>query len=240
MKFNTHTHSFTKLKLWHTTNHNNNNRLGQYRDLVPYNDNYLYALPYNGTKVVKINMTTLNSITVGDDLGYGDSKWISSIVGRDNCIYGIPCRVSRVLRFDPSNNTCTFIGWRYDGVSKWWGCCTASNGRIYAAPCNATNILKITIPRWNIVKEHIMLRWLVDHGRASSVTTIHSNTKTKKNNRRLDIVKDRILSYLVVVEDCKSSAIGSNNNGRNIIQSCYRNFIQCSNNDIFWLILQFL
>ena len=85
IKFNPTDLSFEKTKL----SIDNRDNIYQYCDLVEHNDENLYALPYNATKVVKIDMRTLNSTTVGGDLGNEVWKWCSSVVGKDNCIYGI-------------------------------------------------------------------------------------------------------------------------------------------------------
>ena len=102
MKFNPNDNSFVEREL-----NVNNGSSRQYNDLVEHSDGYLYCLPFNARKVLKVNMTTLDLMTVGDDLGDGEWEWMSSVIGKDNCIYGIPCDATRVVRFDPSNNTST-------------------------------------------------------------------------------------------------------------------------------------
>lgn len=76
------------------------------------------------------------------------------------------------MRFDPLTDTSTMFGEEYKGFYKWKGGCLAVDGNVYAAPnCSATKVLKIRIARWELLKEHIMLKWLIDQGRASAINS---------------------------------------------------------------------
>jgi len=152
-----------------------------YMDIVEHKDGNLYAIPYNATKVVKINMMTLATTMVGEDFGnQPQHKWEKCIIGNDGYIYGIPYSAKRVVRFDPLNNTTTLIGKEYDGENKWESACLANNGHVYCAPCHATRILKISIGRWHAVKRHVMIRSLVEKGRALSISNKSSDTRDEE------------------------------------------------------------
>lgn len=166
MKFNPNNYSFEKRRLPVDNIHDESTI--DYVDLVEYKDGNLYALPFDGYRIVKINTNTFSVTNVGTHLGKQESKWSRSVVGKDNCIYGIPFNASHVVRFDPSTDTIATIGQEYDDEYKWYGGCLATDGNIYAAAYDATHTLKIAISRWNVVaKEHVMLRWLVENKRAS-------------------------------------------------------------------------
>jgi len=165
MKFNPNDLSFVKAKL----SIDSIDVWMQYNDWIEHKDGHLYTIPLNGSKVMKVNMTTLSSTTVGNDLGNEMFKWGSSVLGKDNCIYGIPYNTGRVIRFDPLRNTITMVGEEYDGEHKWCAGCLAADGNIYAAPSCAKKVLKINIARWELLKCHIMLRCLLEQGRASAL-----------------------------------------------------------------------
>jgi len=210
LKFNPNDRSFEKQKMAV-----DNMSIGaQYSDLVEHKDGHLYALPFHGQKVLKINMNTLQSSTVGEHLGCGWGKWNKSILGSDSCIYGIPFCTSRVARFDPFQNTVTMVGESFDGETKWYGGCLASDGNIYSAPFETNKVLMITISTtssssWGIVKEHVMLRWLMERQRAFAIQQHHHHC-------------------------------GDDNDNEHLGQSYYRHFVESLNDDLFRMILQFL
>lgn len=87
----------------------------------------------------------LGSITrlVGNPIE-GNGKWFASIVGANNCIYGIPASARRVVKFDPVDESLTEIGPDL-GNARWkWKCgVLTGNGCIYCAPYNSNHFLKI-------------------------------------------------------------------------------------------------
>ena len=46
---------------------------------------------------------TLSS--VGDDLGTRIFKYGGTVVGNDDCLYGIPLHAAHIIKFDPTNPT---------------------------------------------------------------------------------------------------------------------------------------
>ena len=74
----------------------------------------------------------------------GDDKWDGSVRGADGCIYGVPFCARRVLKFNPADNSTTFIGPDLgDGKCKWSGGTLANNGSIYCNPFHSDKVLKI-------------------------------------------------------------------------------------------------
>ena len=89
-------------------------------------------------------MTNAISTLVGPRIR-GHLKWIASIRGADDCIYGIPYNARRVVKFDPVHKTLTEIG--PDDCSDKWNCgVLAGNGCNYCLPSGtipACGVLKI-------------------------------------------------------------------------------------------------
>ena len=47
--------------------------------------------------------------SVGDDLGHGYDKYKGTVVGIDGCLYGIPHFSKRIIKYDPINDTTSFV-----------------------------------------------------------------------------------------------------------------------------------
>ena len=64
----------------------------------------------------------MTTIEVGDCGSAGGLwKWHGAVVGHDNVIYAVPQKAERVLRIDPSTDSVSFIGDRFEGENKWAG-----------------------------------------------------------------------------------------------------------------------
>lgn len=187
---NSHYYEEKKLSIEH------DDHVNQYTDIVEHRDGYLYSIPCNGTKVLKINMETLAATTVGDNLGDEQNKWKTCIVGNDDYVYGIPYNAKNIIRFDPMNEKITAIGKEYEGTAKWYGCCVAKDGNLYCSPLLARKILKIKVSRWNAVKTHVMLRRLVEKKRASIIEPNHCSCYQHFIQNTNDDVFRNVLQYL--------------------------------------------
>ena len=80
-------------------------------------DGCVYGVPFNSARVLRFDPSTQEVTLVGPDLGEGDEanpqgggKWRGCVLGRDNCIYGIPGSSSHVLRFDPTTREASLVG----------------------------------------------------------------------------------------------------------------------------------
>ena len=80
----------------------------------------------------------------------------------------------------------------FDKRWKAYTCCGQNEGSV--------GCKRLPIPRWDVVKDHIILKRLVEQGRAKPINYIDEETG----------------------------------------HSCYQNLIQCSNDDVFCMILKFL
>ena len=75
-------------------------------------------------------------------------RWHGAQVAADGCIYAVPSNAERVLKIDPTTDTCSLIGPVLEPgtVNKWYGgLVTADGSAIWAIPYNASRLLKITV-----------------------------------------------------------------------------------------------
>jgi len=73
----------------------------------------------------------------------GAQKWRAFVTGSDNCIYGIPYRARRVVKFDPIDKSLTEIGPNLGDRRAWHCGGLANNGCIYCLP---------VLSHWNALK----------------------------------------------------------------------------------------
>jgi len=107
----------------------------------------IYFIPYNYNKMIKFDPSNFEIplTEIGADLGSGLLKMRGGVLGSDGNIYVIPFNGNRVLKIDVTDDTTTFIGDDYPGVSKWYNGILAQDGNIYACPFFANQILQINI-----------------------------------------------------------------------------------------------
>ena len=53
-------------------------------------DNHIYYMPYRARRIMRLNPDDVSLSSVGDDLGGDGFKYGGTVVGNDNCVYGIP------------------------------------------------------------------------------------------------------------------------------------------------------
>jgi hypothetical protein len=58
-------------------------------------DNSIYYMPFDARRIMKLNPANDSLSSVGDDLGEGEDKYMGTVVGNDDCLYGIPRRATR-------------------------------------------------------------------------------------------------------------------------------------------------
>jgi hypothetical protein len=68
-------------------------------------------MPFNARQIMRLNPDNGTLSSVGDDLvGYG-LKYSGTVVGKDDCLYGIPYAATRIVKFDPTNpDTTSTVG----------------------------------------------------------------------------------------------------------------------------------
>jgi hypothetical protein len=112
-------------------------------------DNHIYYMPCNARRIMRLIPDNDTLSSVGDDLGHGWWKYSGTVVGNDDCVYGIPSLATRIIKFDPTNpDTTSNVG----GASEE-GCgngVLGGDGYIYAA--NAVGqVLKVDATHNNYI-----------------------------------------------------------------------------------------
>lgn len=109
-------------------------------------DGYVYGIPANATRVLRINPRTSEAELVGPVFP-GRQKWYGSLVGANGCIYGIPHTATGVLKITPGTGECTIINAGNplpEGGWKWHGCVASEDSQfIYGIPNNSPYVLEI-------------------------------------------------------------------------------------------------
>jgi len=86
----------------------------------------------NQQTMTEPSLTTLLDITSGHDGIRGGDKWWDFVDGKDGVLYGIPCNVPRVVKFNPLDKSLTEIGPHLGGGEFKWRCgVRAKTGSIY-------------------------------------------------------------------------------------------------------------
>ena len=75
-------------------------------------DNNIYYMPNTARRIVRLNPDIDSLSSVGDDLGRGrEYKYFGTVVGNDDCVYGIPYYATRIVKFDLTNpDTTSTVG----------------------------------------------------------------------------------------------------------------------------------
>ena len=120
----------------------------------------IYGIPSHTNTILKINTTDSTITLLPTPLNYYNQttleqkyKWGGTVIGQDDCIYGLPSNSNTILKINPHNDEITTFGnnilqnLKHQNnnkklINKWQGAVLA-NGYIYAVPCNANSILRI-------------------------------------------------------------------------------------------------
>lgn len=115
----------------------------------------IYGLPCHHDAVLKIEPGVLMddgkyygeptiSLIGEGQFGTGEWKFHGGVLSpNDGCFYCIPQFAERVLRIDPTDDSCQLIGEKFPGRNKWYGGLLGADNRIYGVPQNATGVLRI-------------------------------------------------------------------------------------------------
>jgi hypothetical protein len=66
-------------------------------------DSTIYYMPCNARRIMRLNPDNDSLSSVGDDLQEG-YKYIGTVVGNDDCLYGIPNIATRIVKFEPNQS----------------------------------------------------------------------------------------------------------------------------------------
>jgi hypothetical protein len=114
-------------------------------------DNYVYYMPYSARRIMRLNPDNDSLSSVGDDLGGGLFKYNGTVVGNDDCVYGIPHYTTRIVKFDLTNPDTTSTVWETRHQEEWFMCgngVLAGDDCIYAVN-SAGQVLQIDTTRNN-------------------------------------------------------------------------------------------
>jgi hypothetical protein len=113
----------------------------------------IYCIPSNAKHVLKVDIATKTTSLI-PVAGYNPAaypnfsidstnKWYGGIVGKDNCVYGIPYGTCAVLKIECATDTASLVGPDYGSTKYNWHGGVQVNGKIYAHPSHAATVLVI-------------------------------------------------------------------------------------------------
>jgi hypothetical protein len=121
-------------------------------------DSFIYYMPHsNARRIMRLNPDNDTLSSVGDDLRIGYGKYKGTVVGNDNCVYGIPYYATRIVKYNPADPDTTSTVGRTSRFICGNGV-LGGDGYIYAAN-NSGQVLQIDTTNGNYT-------WIV--GRISS------------------------------------------------------------------------
>jgi streptogramin lyase len=96
-------------------------------------DSTIYYMPCNARRIMRLNPDNDSLSSVGDDLGEGWDKYSGTVVGNDDCLYGIPNHTTHIIKFDPTNSDTTHtVGDEAEFTFECGNGVLAGDGDIYA------------------------------------------------------------------------------------------------------------
>jgi len=96
-------------------------------------DNNIYYMPYQAHRIMRLNPDNDTLSSVGDNIG-GGCRYIGTVVGNDDCLYGIPYHATHIIKFDLTNaDTTSTVGEQAEKDFRCENGVLASDGYIYAA-----------------------------------------------------------------------------------------------------------
>jgi len=106
-------------------------------------DGRIYCMPFDATHILCLDPVTEETFFVGQDLTSSSSKYSSTVLGEDGCLYGMPSTyLTQVVKYDVDKNITTFIDC---GKCSTGGGVLAPNGNIYGMPYHDSHILCLNV-----------------------------------------------------------------------------------------------
>jgi hypothetical protein len=114
-------------------------------------DNHIYYMPSAASRIMRLNPDNDTLSSVGDDLGGGYTcKYSGTVVGNDNCVYGIPYYTTRIAKYNPADDpdTTSTVGEEAEEQFNCGNGAFGCDGYIYAAN-DYGQVLKVDATRNN-------------------------------------------------------------------------------------------
>jgi hypothetical protein len=96
-------------------------------------DNSIYYMPDSARRIMRLHPDNDSLSSVGDDLGRRVCKYKGTVVGNDDCLFGIPHNATRIVKFDLTNADMTStVGEQAGEMFRCGNGVLAGDGYIYA------------------------------------------------------------------------------------------------------------
>jgi hypothetical protein len=103
-------------------------------------------MPSCAKHILKLNPDNDSVASVGDHLGDVNNKYSGTVLGKDNCLYGIPGYSKRIVRFNAVDQSISFVG---DEARDSFNCigngALGRDGCIYALTHRGRRVLKFDV-----------------------------------------------------------------------------------------------
>jgi|MDSY01.1.fsa_nt_gb hypothetical protein len=132
---------------------------------------------------------------------HGERHWVGAVLGKDGCIYGVPCAAGHVLRIKPKTGELSTFGSLPKGGWKWSGGALAPNGKIYCVPYTPAPLQVECV--LNLTKPH-NFEFLSD---VDCLVRVHYERAESKRQKALRTIGLELFKEGDAIE-CKISALG--------------------------------
>jgi hypothetical protein len=120
---------------------------GEYSTFVDGKDGFVYGIPYNARRVVRINPLDKSWKMIGPDLGGDKCKWWCGVRANNGCIYCTPFFGLHILKIDTIRGTVKILSDvempEEGGGALWASGALASDNSIYYMPNTARRIMRL-------------------------------------------------------------------------------------------------
>jgi outer membrane protein assembly factor BamB len=118
----------------------------KWSSFVDGGDGFLYGIPYNARRVVKLNPLDKSLTEIGPDLGRGSWKWACGVRANNNTIYCAPMNADHILKIDTIQGTVEtldYVELPETGYELWESGALAADNNLYYMPFNAHRIMRL-------------------------------------------------------------------------------------------------
>ncbi|MHA1540111.1 MAG: flagellin N-terminal helical domain-containing protein [Alphaproteobacteria bacterium] len=110
----------------------------------------LYAMPYDGDRVLEIDPVTGDSQEIGDVYTGGAKYFGNGAIASNGNIYVAPVDAGQILEINPTTGETNLVGDVLPGSAKYAGFVAADNGKFYATPRDAGQVMEFNPETYEI------------------------------------------------------------------------------------------